>query len=96
MKFLLLGDWPCAGGALLVPAGTVIDGNDPKWNGTSLPTPMPLNAKALDQDAYDALCVWYQDHLYLLQYAAGIKPRSSSEMPMWLSEIRRRGDPKPT
>ena len=96
MKFQLLGDWPCQGGALFVPAGTVIDGNDPKWLGAALPKPMPMNAKALDQDAYDALCLWYQHHLHLLQYAAGIKPRTSAEMPMWLTDISRGGGDKPT
>lgn len=25
MKFVLMGDWPCNGGALTVPAGTVIE-----------------------------------------------------------------------
>ena len=33
MKFLLLGAWPVAGGSVLVPAGTEIDGNDPQWRG---------------------------------------------------------------
>jgi len=34
-----------------VPAGTHIDGSNPKWLGTTLPTPMPINAQALDDQA---------------------------------------------
>jgi len=72
MKFVLLGDWPCNGGALCVPAGTVIEwdpdpeaarlariGTYPQWRGVRLPLPMPINAKAMDQAAYDAMVGWY-------------------------------------
>ena len=95
MKFLLLGDWPCCGGALCVPAGTVIewqaDGErariagvptEPQWQGTRLPLPLPLNAKALDQAAYDAMVQWYEpqsDQLSrLLQYGPGVQPKKGS------------------
>ncbi len=81
MMFQLLGPW--AAGQLFVPAGTIIDGNDPMWNGNPLPLPMPLNAKALDQDAYDAMVAWYTPHLidnflHLLHYARGIQPKKGN------------------
>jgi len=71
MIFQLGGDWPC--GQHCVPAGTFLDGNDPRWLGISLPLPMPMNAIALDQEAADALARWYPDHRYLLRAAEGIK-----------------------
>ena len=70
----LLGDWPV--GAWCVPAGTIIDANDPQWRGIPLPRSMPMNAKALDQPAYDALAGWYgEDFWHLLHYAEGIQPK---------------------
>jgi hypothetical protein len=81
MKFQLLGDWPATGN-LCVPAGTEIDGHDPKWCGVPLPLPMPLNAKAMDQEAYDALVDWYyptnDQVLRLLHYAPGVQPKKEN------------------
>lgn len=82
MKFQLLGDWPVAGGSVLIPAGTELDGNNPQWRGIRLPMPMPLNAKCLDQEAYDAMVRWYEpqsDQLArLIHYSPNVKPRGTS------------------
>lgn len=77
MRFEMMTAWPV--GQWLVPAGTVIAIVDGKadWNGIPLPLPMPLTAKALDQDAADALGRWYPYHFHLLQCASGIKPKRS-------------------
>jgi hypothetical protein len=47
---------------LTVPAGTHIDGSNPKWLGTTLPTPMPLTAQPLDAAALTAMQGWYPDN----------------------------------
>jgi hypothetical protein len=75
MRFEMMTAWPV--GQWLIPAGTVIDGNDPNWNGIPLPLPMPLSARALDQSAADALAHWYPFHFHLLHCANGIKPKRS-------------------
>jgi hypothetical protein len=74
LKFRLLGDWP-ATGSVCIPAGTEIDGNNPEWNGIRLPTPLPIDAMALTQDAADVLCRWYPEHLHLLRCESGITIR---------------------
>jgi len=51
--------WPIEGGAKLVPVGTMLDRDDWQWNGSPLPWPPPVNAMALDQEAYDALLRHY-------------------------------------
>jgi hypothetical protein len=72
MQFQLLGDWPC--GQWLVPAGTILDGADPRWNGIALPYAMPLNVLCLDQSAYDAMVAFYGIECnHLLYSAPGIK-----------------------
>ena len=93
MKFQLLGDWPVSGGAMVVPAGTTIEydpdpeaarlagiGTAPMYLGTVLPLPMPLNAKAMDQAAFDQMVAWYEpisDQLIrTLQYdRSNVKPQ---------------------
>ncbi len=79
MKFQLMGDWPVSGGSVCVPAGTEIDGNDPLWRGMALPLPMPLNARALDQEAYDAMVAWYEpisDQLIrTVHYGPNVQPK---------------------
>jgi hypothetical protein len=92
MRFVLTGDWPCQGGALCVPAGTVIEwdpgpgaarlagiGTYPQWQGAQLPLPMPLNAKCLDQEAYDQMSDWYAsiDEALLrhIHYGPNVKPK---------------------
>ena len=94
MMFQLLGDWPVNGGAMLVPAGTVIEWeadaerarlaelpSTPQWRGQTLPLPMPLNARCLDQEAFDAMVGWYEpqsDQLVrLLQYSPNVKPKGA-------------------
>ena len=59
MRFQLLGLWPI--GQYTIPADTVIEVIDGKanWNGVELRPPLPMNAKALDQSAYIAMCEWY-------------------------------------
>jgi hypothetical protein len=74
MMFQLTRDWPTRGGALTVPAGTFIDGNNPQWRGTPLPSQMPIDAKALDQDAYNALLRWYSGLSYRLIYGPDVQP----------------------
>jgi len=52
------------------------------WNGVPLPMPMPLNAKCLDQEAYDAMIAWHEpqsDQLVrLIQYSPNVKPKGAS------------------
>jgi len=64
MQFLLTQDWVVgsAGGTrvdLCVPASTHIDGFNPQWRGTPLPSVMPISAQPLDQAALDAMNQWY-------------------------------------
>jgi hypothetical protein len=51
-RYRLLEPWPINGGACLVPAGTILDGNDLQWNGIPLPSALPLCAMPLDPQAY--------------------------------------------
>ncbi|MCA1513640.1 hypothetical protein [Bradyrhizobium sp. NBAIM01] len=95
MKFQLLGDFPCKGGAMVIPVGTMIEyapgeaaarvvaspwEAGGQFNGTPVPIPLPLNAKALDQAAYDQMVAWYtpisDQLLRQLQYTPGIQPRT--------------------
>jgi hypothetical protein len=73
MRFELLEPWPV--GQFLVPAGTIIDGKAPQWRGMALPLPMPMDAKALDQDAADHLSMAYPFHLHLLHAQSPAKIR---------------------
>ena len=67
-RYQLTGAWPIEGGAKLVPVGTVLDTEEWTWNGVALPWPPPVNALALDQEAYDALLRHY---LYWQLLSAG-------------------------
>ena len=69
MKWQLAGDWPV--GPAVIPAGTLLTGvvgpdgelaEAPKWNGITLPIPMPLNAVALDEEAALMMLKWYEDY----------------------------------
>jgi hypothetical protein len=71
MRWELTAPWPGPRG-ILIPAGTIIDGTDPQWNGEPLPFPLPMEAKALDQAAADALARWHPHHLHLLHAAPGV------------------------
>jgi hypothetical protein len=79
-RWQLLGDWPH--GSITIPAGTeiigvVTDGNiSATYNHMPLRMPMPLEAKAMDQEAYDAMTRWYSSDLWhRLLYSRDITPR---------------------
>jgi hypothetical protein len=61
--------WPVDGGRHYVPTGTIIT-DDFRWadTGIALPPPMPINARALDQEAWEQMCAWYPQQLHLIQY----------------------------
>ena len=62
-------------GSICIPAGTVIDGNDPQWNGVKLPMPMPINSIALDEEAALAMLTWYGEDLWhRLVFGPGLDP----------------------
>jgi hypothetical protein len=69
MKYQLsVHGWPI--GDRLIPLGTVIDlpaksGDD--WSRLVEGRPMPLNAQALDAEAWDALVATYPEQLFRLQ-----------------------------
>jgi len=46
MRWMLTGPWPIAGGARLLPAGTILSDADPSW-----PRPPPLDAVPLDLES---------------------------------------------
>jgi hypothetical protein len=65
-SFLILGQgWPCKGGSLLVPAGTVLDSSDWTYLGSPLSWPPPRNVQPLDDGALEMLRRSYpmQEHL---------------------------------
>ena len=65
------GGWPVNGGATLIPAGTIVEG-DPSWNGMTLPMPMPINAVPLDADAAQLMLGWYEpEHWHRLRFGPG-------------------------
>jgi hypothetical protein len=79
MRWAMTGDWPCNGGALIVPAGAVIEARTgivnnvivaegATWNGHLLPLPMPLNAQALDNEAARLMINWYPEHRHALHF----------------------------
>ena len=77
MKFQLDSPWP-VGGAYLIPAGTVIEfeeGERPRWANGPLTLPMPMTARALDQEAADHLSTAYPFSLHELRCAGGVKIR---------------------
>jgi hypothetical protein len=74
MMFLLTQPWPVARG-LTIPAGTTIDGTNLTWNGLTLTTPLPIDAKAMDQSASDAMKQWYGPDLM---------KRGDADMRHWL------------
>ena len=67
MKFQLREDWPILGGTWIVPANTVIDSaSDNQWCIRARGLTPPLNSKALDTEAWEALLAAYPDHVHLL------------------------------
>jgi hypothetical protein len=70
MRWMLAGDWPVAGGARLLPAGTIVgDGGIPA---SELPSPMPINAMALDDEAAQMMRQWYPDQLFRLHFGPDV------------------------
>lgn len=69
MRFQLIGPWPGPGGAYYE-GGMIIDASEPQW----AEVVMPLNARALDIDAANALVRWHPFNQHLLHFAAGIRP----------------------
>jgi len=65
MRWMIGGQgWPIAGGARLIPAGTLVgDGGIPL---AELPSPMPMDAVSLDDAAYAQMREWYPYHLHML------------------------------
>jgi hypothetical protein len=60
--------WPIMGGAILIPASTVLTGPPPIiWQGITLPVdadrPMPIDSISIDQAAMDQMRVWYSQGL---------------------------------
>ena len=54
--------WPIAGGARLIPAGTIVgDGGIPL---KELPMPLPIDAEAMDADAALQMLEWYGSELW--------------------------------
>jgi hypothetical protein len=80
-RWQLLGDWPH--GAITIPAGTEILGEvgpngavTASYNHMALRPPMPLEAKAMDQEAYDAMTRWYSSDLWhRFLHSGDITPR---------------------
>jgi hypothetical protein len=64
MKFELHSPWPIHGGATVLPTGTILVGCAPTWGGHSIPTPLPLDAWPLDNEAADQMRVWYGRDLW--------------------------------
>jgi hypothetical protein len=61
--------WPV--GAHFIDVGTIIEGPDFRnpITGLPLPIPLPINARALDQEAYDLMCEWVNpEWWHLLSY----------------------------
>jgi hypothetical protein len=79
MRFQLAQhDWPCS--AVTVPVGTMLDKEDWTYAGAPLPWPPPVNALALDQEAYDFLLAIYPYYQVLSVPHSG--------------DVVRHGDPK--
>jgi hypothetical protein len=74
MRFQIGGQgWPVNGGATLIPAGTIVEGEPPTWNHMILPLPLPIDATPLDDDAALEMLKWYEpEHWHRLQFGPGI------------------------
>ena len=66
------GGWPV--GPILIPAGTIVSGEAPTWNGIALPLPMPIDAVALDREAAAMMRRWYPaEHHHRLMFGPDVK-----------------------
>jgi hypothetical protein len=72
MMFLPTKDWGGTRVDLTMPAGTQIDGTNPQWRGTPLPSKMPMSACGMDEEAATALIEWYPEHWHWLAFGPGI------------------------
>jgi hypothetical protein len=71
VRWQLAGDWPV--GSLCIPAGTMLEGEAPVWNGSALPLPLPLNAVPQDVEAALVTLKAYSEELWhLIVFARGI------------------------
>jgi|SRR6516165_11613583 len=76
MQWQLGSDWPVGSlvvGSVIIPAGTILTGvvgtdgglaEPPKWQGQTLPMPMPIYAAALDEEAARLMLKWYPEELW--------------------------------
>jgi len=83
--FQLLEPWLV--GQFAIPAGTVLDGDDPQWNGIRLPFPFPLaSVRCLTQEAYAAHVAAHStilgdpdEFVHRLHYADGVVPKTKGQ-----------------
>jgi hypothetical protein len=75
-RWQLLGPWPH--GAVCIPAGTEIIGIvtngevTATYNAMPLRMPMPIDAKAMDDEAAAMMRAWYSDQQYRLLYGPDV------------------------
>lgn len=63
--FQLTGDWPIAGGSLLIPVGTFLSLDDWQWQGVELPPSPPVTCLAISQRGYNKLLQFHEGHRIL-------------------------------
>jgi hypothetical protein len=83
MKWELRGDWPIKGGTLVIPAGEILHGSADgtvRWKDIVVPTPLPMEAKALTPEAADLLLHWHGHHHRHLLHFGGHEPRPRVHM----------------
>jgi hypothetical protein len=65
MQYLIIHHaWPLDGGAMTLPAGTLIDTDAPEWQWLADVVPPP-NAQCLDQECYDLMVRYYPPNIIL-------------------------------
>jgi hypothetical protein len=82
MRWQLLSDWVAFHDLAPIPAGCILEGDPPRYFGRELPTPMPIEAAALDDAAAERMRFWYGpddpawhehgDQRYRLRYGPGV------------------------
>jgi hypothetical protein len=73
MRWQLTGPWPH--GAITIPASTeIVAGPDgtASYNHMPLRMPMPIDAKAMDDEAAALMRAWYPDQQYRLLYGPDV------------------------
>jgi hypothetical protein len=86
MRWMIGGQgWPIAGGARLLPSGTLVsDDGDPLAIPLSeLPVPLPLNSVSLDDAALAQMRAWYPSyHHHMLLAGPDVgKPQQAASVP---------------